>query len=96
MASVSRKHWRGCVKASSLRLTQDGAVHAAAAGQQVVRYAGRVGQGEEISQLTGGEAGVLCSFAQVHHRPGETLLGHLPLEDALFNRACKNGAQAHT
>lgn len=49
--------------------------------------AGRVGQAEEVSQLTGGEAGVLGSFAQVHHRPGETLLGHLSLEDTLLDGA---------
>lgn len=81
--------------ASHGRLTWDGAVHAAAAGQQVVCDARRVGQGEEISQLIGGEAGVLGSFAQVHHRPREALLGHLPLEDTLLDGAYKNITRTH-
>lgn len=69
--------------------TLDGAVHAAAAVQQVMCYTGRVSQGEEISQFTGGEAGVLCSFAQVNHCPREPLLGHLSLEYTLLNSTYK-------
>ena len=63
------------------------AVHAAAAVQQVVCQTECVCQAKQISQFTGGEAGVLCLFAQVHHCPREPLFGHLSLEYTLLNSA---------
>lgn len=75
--------------------TLDGAVHAAAAVQQVVCQRGCVCQAEKISQLTGGEAGVICPFAQVNHRPRKPLFGHLSLENTLLDSACKEGTPRH-
>lgn len=63
-------------------------VHGAVAVEEVVRKTGGVCEAEQISQITGREAGVLRSFAQVHHGAREPLLGHLPLEYALLNSAC--------